>query len=289
MNRAEAEEFTATLGLIAGGAARQVRLGLSLGVPASLGLDTGDWVRRALAGVALSLGERRDLVAELAATGMRQQDIADSVGAGQATISRDLHGDGQARPLPPGRGDGGDGEIFTVNNPMVGGRPAPTGEVNWYSPGRIVEPARQAMGGIDLDPASCPEANRVIKAKRIWTAEDDGLRRPWSGRVWLNPPWGRNVIDRFVGYLINAWRDGDVKQACVLLPNNTETLWFQEIADVATAISFPDGRLDFWHDDPGRPEITGVTQGQAVVYLGGRQRAFINAYSPHGLVVTPVT
>jgi ParB family chromosome partitioning protein len=60
----------------------------------------------------------------------------------------------------------------------------------WYTPENIVEAARFLMGGIDLDPASCLVANRTVKARRIYDAADDGISKPWSGRVFLNPPGG---------------------------------------------------------------------------------------------------
>jgi hypothetical protein len=59
-----------------------------------------------------------------------------------------------------------------------------------YTPPAIVDAARAALGGFDLDPASCPEANAWIRADRIFTREDDGFRRPWLGRIFLNPPGG---------------------------------------------------------------------------------------------------
>lgn len=59
-----------------------------------------------------------------------------------------------------------------------------------YTPPTIVEAARLALGGFDLDPASCDEANMWIKSPRIFTQEDDGFTRPWWGRVFLNPPGG---------------------------------------------------------------------------------------------------
>jgi hypothetical protein len=60
-----------------------------------------------------------------------------------------------------------------------------------YTPRDIVERARLLMGGIDLDPASCEEANKTVKAGMIFTKVDDGLSKPWHGRVFLNPPGGK--------------------------------------------------------------------------------------------------
>ncbi len=59
-----------------------------------------------------------------------------------------------------------------------------------YSPPMVVVPARETMGDIDLDPASCEEANRLVQAGQIYTYADDGYTRPWFGRVFLNPPGG---------------------------------------------------------------------------------------------------
>jgi hypothetical protein len=59
------------------------------------------------------------------------------------------------------------------------------------TPPAIVEAARVALGGvIDLDPASCAEANEWIGANKIFTYEDNGYKKPWAGRVFLNPPGG---------------------------------------------------------------------------------------------------
>jgi len=59
-----------------------------------------------------------------------------------------------------------------------------------YTPPYIVEPARTTLGAIDLDPASCAEANAWIQASKFFAREDDGFLHPWHGRVFLNPPGG---------------------------------------------------------------------------------------------------
>jgi len=58
-----------------------------------------------------------------------------------------------------------------------------------YTPRAWVDRARQALGGeIDLDPCSCEEAQRVVRATRYYTRADDGLERLWDRRVFVNPP-----------------------------------------------------------------------------------------------------
>lgn len=75
----------------------------------------------------------------------------------------------------------------------------------WFSPEPICNAAREAMGGeIDLDPASCSVANRLVKAKKFYSLKNgqDGLRLPWRGRVFHNPPspprewWGKAMVER---------------------------------------------------------------------------------------------
>lgn len=91
-----------------------------------------------------------------------------------------------------------------------------------YTPSDIIERARKLLGGFDLDPASCVEANKRVGARRIYTETDDGLSKPWTGRVFLNPPGGRDreartlfrsVTLAFWDKLTREWQAGNVTEA----------------------------------------------------------------------------
>jgi hypothetical protein len=74
-----------------------------------------------------------------------------------------------------------------------GPRPLPqhsAESVEHGTPEFLAEKIRLTLGGIDLDPASSRLANKVIRARRIYTKHSNGLDKPWFGRVYLNPPGG---------------------------------------------------------------------------------------------------
>lgn len=63
------------------------------------------------------------------------------------------------------------------------------------TPPQIVEPARVALGEIDLDPASSGVFNAVVRARDYFADQHNGYARPWHGRVFLNPPGGLCDVD----------------------------------------------------------------------------------------------
>jgi ParB family chromosome partitioning protein len=156
-----------------------------------------------------------------------------------------------------------------------------SGNNEWYTPQEYVALARQVMGAIDLDPASCAAANEVVQATRYYTVEEDGLSLPWTGRVWMNPPYGTRLIRKFVDKLIAHVQAGDVPQAIVLVNNASETEWFQTLGDYAERVCFPRRRIQFWH--PEQP-LRSPMQGQAVFYYGDRARLFALTFASVGMI-----
>jgi ParB family chromosome partitioning protein len=155
-----------------------------------------------------------------------------------------------------------------------------SGDNEWYTPVPYIRAARAVMGGIDLDPASTAEANAVVRAARFYTEKDDGLTQPWTGRVWMNPPYAQPWIARFCERLVTEHSRGGVTEACVLVNNATETRWFQALAAESAARCEPQGRVRFWHP---RKEATPL-QGQVLLYLGQRTSKFKHEFERFGLV-----
>lgn len=156
-----------------------------------------------------------------------------------------------------------------------------SGENEWYTPAVYTDAARAVMGTIDLDPASSEAANEVVGATAFYTVTDDGLKHEWHGKVWMNPPYGRPLIDQFCAKLTEEYAAGNVTEACVLVNNATETGWFHALAEVASAVCFPRHRIRYWQ--PNKDTLTPL-QGQAVLYLGPDVDAFAAQFVNFGVV-----
>ena len=62
---------------------------------------------------------------------------------------------------------------------------------DWYTPDHIIQRVMEVLGDIDLDP--CADPDRTIPAATHFTPEGDGLSRGWHGRVYMNPPYGKEI------------------------------------------------------------------------------------------------
>jgi len=148
------------------------------------------------------------------------------------------------------------------------------GDNEWYTPEHIIEKARSVMGSIDLDPATTEIANEIIQASTIYTENNNGLDKPWTGNVWMNPPYAKEWIGRFCEKLCAEFTEGDVTQAIALVNNATETKWGQSLQIAASAMCLPAGRVMFWHPRKKSAPL----QGQMILYLGMNEQKFINEF-----------
>lgn len=160
-----------------------------------------------------------------------------------------------------------------------------SGKQEWYTPGEYIEASREAMGGIDLDPASSEEAQKTVKAAEHFTTERNGLNQPWHGRVFLNPPYAAQQVSQFVAKLVSEFKAERVEQAVLLVNNCTDTAWFHEAGRACAVICFPAGRISFVNPDG---DSTSPTQGQAFFYFGHNAPAFVERFSEFGLLVARV-
>ena len=173
------------------------------------------------------------------------------------------------------------------DGPCAPGMRLRTGNDEWWTPEPIIAAARHALGGqIDLDPASTDQANKTVRAARFFTREQDGLSMPWSGRVWLNPPFSVGVIGKFVSKLV---AEPDVSAWCALLNNITETVAGQLFLSSAHVVCFPASRLRFDGPDAAGKEgapIMGQMVGAnfRVAPAEGIAR-FVEAFEPIGVVL----
>jgi len=158
-----------------------------------------------------------------------------------------------------------------------------TGENEWYTPWIYVQAARDVMGTIDTDPASSETANGIVKAKQYFTIEDDGRQQTWVGNIWMNPPYSQPLVTEFCALLVEKLKNREIKQACVLVNNATETNFYQNMMGECQAVCFIKGRVKFI-DQNG--ESTGAPlQGQTILYFGEGYQKFAKVFSQFGVVL----
>ena len=103
------------------------------------------------------------------------------------------------------------------------------------------------------------------KCARYFDRHADGLRRPWTGRVWCNPPYGRAIGL----WLRKAWesvQSGEAERVVCLVPVRTCTAWWHEYA-ARGEVRFLRGRVRFGGAESGAPFPSAV-----IVFRNGNSR-----------------
>jgi phage N-6-adenine-methyltransferase len=151
----------------------------------------------------------------------------------------------------------------------------------WYTPANVIAAVRRALGGrIDCDPATSELAQTVVKAKIYYTIAEDGLTQPWHGTVWLNPPYSRQYIERFVDKLLAEIRAGNVTAAILLVHPKIDTAWWNKAAAASSCFCFTKRRIRFW--SPTKMDAYSPMSGSVFLYYGRHVARFRSAFKSFG-------
>lgn len=107
------------------------------------------------------------------------------------------------------------------------------GETNtWLTPLSVIK----SLGEFDFDPCGFYGKRPHVTAKKMLVPPYDGLTAKWEGRVWMNPPYGRDIWD----WISRLEHHGN---GMALLFARTDTKWFHDAKP--DAILFLKGRIKF--------------------------------------------
>lgn len=126
---------------------------------------------------------------------------------------------------------------------------------DWQTPPEILAP----LGHFDLDPCASTQQHQQT-ADVMWNVNDGGFIRRWSGRVWLNPPYGSKTRE---------WihRLGDHGNGIALVFARVDTPLFQdEIFVRSSGPLFLRKRIFFIQRDGQRAKSSGGAPSVLVAY-----------------------
>ncbi len=129
----------------------------------------------------------------------------------------------------------------------------------WSTPQDLFDEL-DAIFHFNLDACATPSN---AKCKRYFTKDDDALKQKWTGTVWMNPPYGRQ-IGPFMKKASESFRDGAT--VVCLVPARTDTRWWHEYAAKGHVI-FLRGRLKFGGGRSCAPFPSAI-----VIFWSGRLR-----------------
>jgi len=142
-----------------------------------------------------------------------------------------------------------------------------------YTPQVVIDATLACLGEIDLDPCSNDRDHPNVPAAQHYTQAEDGLTQEWRGRIYMNPPYGRE-IDLWIEKLCLEHEAGRTTEAIALVPSRTDTQWWLRLRDYP--VCFVSGRLRFVGSDNSAPFPS------AIFYLGENIGAFYRIFNELG-------
>lgn len=119
----------------------------------------------------------------------------------------------------------------------------------WATPRELFERLDQQYGPFTLDPCATHDNTKV--PQHYYTATEDGLSRRWTGRIFMNPPYGRQ-IGKWIRKAYESVTSGDATIAVCLVPSRTDTAWWHDYC-MKGEVEFIRGRVYFEHQDKKDP------------------------------------
>jgi phage N-6-adenine-methyltransferase len=147
---------------------------------------------------------------------------------------------------------------------------------DWLTPNEIIDLVVEMLGSIDLDPCASESDIFNIPAKMYYTEWSNGLDKKWEGKVYVNPPYGKD-ISKWIYKAIHEYNDGNASEIILLIPARTDTRWFQDLFKSGNFVWCAwKGRLKFSNS------VNSATFPSAIVYMGSNNVKFINVFSKYG-------
>ncbi len=195
-----------------------------------------------------------------------------------------LPGPGRVYPKPPIDPDKMVQDYDTVPGQLAGTcwawMPNPKASFqDYFTPVEIVNAARDAMGGIDLDAASHWAAQKVHRIPHYFDVTRSAFDHPWFGRVWLNPPYGHN--EPWFDCIQKHVQSGAVEQLCMLSPMWAfQTSIARPVMELASGLVLLSPTPKFWGN--ADPDKTGTNNPHGIVYIGPEPTRFNEAFAEFG-------
>jgi phage N-6-adenine-methyltransferase len=118
---------------------------------------------------------------------------------------------------------------------------------DYSTPQEFFDELDAEFGGFTVD--VCATANNA-KCAKFFTKEDDGLAQTWTGRVFMNPPYGRQ-IGRWMTKAFEAAQT-TAELVVALVPARVDTAWWHDTA-AQGEVRFLRGRLCFGNASSSAP------------------------------------
>jgi phage N-6-adenine-methyltransferase len=132
----------------------------------------------------------------------------------------------------------------------------------WATPQKFFDAISVLYGPFDID--VCADASNA-KCNVYFDKAADGLAQTWTGKCWMNPPYGRDIGK----WMKKKASESDATVVC-LVPARTDTKWWHDYA-MKGEITFIKGRLKFGDAKNSAPFPS------ALIVFRQRQKEALNA------------